>query len=919
MGKTEILKVSLKEYKKAIDEMKASLLGLEKDSEEYNKVIEEITKRQAKLDDVMKAGKKSVDAAEGSYQALCNQMKELKEVWKSTSSEAERNAIGKQIKGINDKLKSMDASIGNYQRNVGDYANAWTTAFNSIGGGTPKAIAGIQGLGGAFKALKVSMGWIGVVIGAVVGVFSALAKGISSSEENTRRFNKILAPFKALMDGVEATLQLVADGFLTLVEWIGEGISKFQEFYDSIPDWVKYIINPVGESAKAIAKLTGIEDSLNEKLKIQNQILEQQNKLTDKKRTTTKENAKLEAEMAEALAIYSDRTKTMEERTKALNIANAARKQIADNNLTVAQEELKLLQLQATNTANDAEMNDKLAEAEAKVTRATAEQSQALRENNDALNQANKERKRLLNERSSQIKDTASLESSLYQTYDPKWFEAKKKELELNHKMDVEKARTEIQDNKLRNDRISALNAKYNQDLLKTEFEYQKARFLRKKELDDEEGKRKQSLYGKQSKQYQKFLEDQAKAEKEFYSNTRNKKFNKKVEAMLGLDVADLEAYYKQLEATRNKHKAELDDVVNYWDGEKSKESNPEKQLEYELAKVVNIRERFKKQVADIPSNITIDEILGFSAFDDNGKFDEIKYENFMYELSSILLPDEDLASLQERVYKYNENVALAQDAIDDFIAAQQALAAQNELMENQNNTGIFGSSVWEEMIFNVEQARIELESIYKKDDETYEEYLNRKLQAEQKYTNAQKTLVKQQIQNIQQVAGATSSVLNSVAGAYQAEIQSEVERGKISEEEGEKQFKRVKAMQYAATWINTLSSVMQIMSDSSIPSYWVKVPLAAAQLAAGVTTCMQINKTKIGSADVNGGNGAGTVGLSNANVTPLLNEAADMASMSSISIDGTNKQSDTRVYILESDIQSSNNRVETRETNTTF
>jgi hypothetical protein len=51
-------------------------------------------------------------------------MSALKQVWKETTDEATRNEIGQQINQINTELKALDASIGNSQRNVGNYKSA---------------------------------------------------------------------------------------------------------------------------------------------------------------------------------------------------------------------------------------------------------------------------------------------------------------------------------------------------------------------------------------------------------------------------------------------------------------------------------------------------------------------------------------------------------------------------------------------------------------------------------------------------------------------------------------------------------------------------------------------------------------------------------------------------------------------------
>ena len=116
---------SLGDAKKYIDTLKASLIDLDEESDEYAERVEEIDKVQDKLNKAMKVTGDRTKDAEGSYNALSKQMSELKKQFKATNDEAERNALAKQITGINDQLKTMDASIGNFQRNVGNYKRYW--------------------------------------------------------------------------------------------------------------------------------------------------------------------------------------------------------------------------------------------------------------------------------------------------------------------------------------------------------------------------------------------------------------------------------------------------------------------------------------------------------------------------------------------------------------------------------------------------------------------------------------------------------------------------------------------------------------------------------------------------------------------------------------------------------------------------
>ena len=147
---------SVRELKNYINILRDSLVGLDKDSDEWKATSIQLADAQAHLADIMNAGKKSADAAEGSYNALAKQMSDLKKVWKATADEAERDAIGKQINSLNDQLKDLDASIGNHQRNVGNYASALDGLFADLGEVTEVAKDATDGFEGLNAILGLS-------------------------------------------------------------------------------------------------------------------------------------------------------------------------------------------------------------------------------------------------------------------------------------------------------------------------------------------------------------------------------------------------------------------------------------------------------------------------------------------------------------------------------------------------------------------------------------------------------------------------------------------------------------------------------------------------------------------------------------------------------------------------------------------
>lgn len=129
---------TVKELKNQITQLRDSLVTLDSTSDEYAAVVQQLTQAQQTLTTVMNAGKSSVTAADGSYNALVQTMKTLQAEWKATADEARRAELGEQIAEINEQLKELDGTIGNSQRKVGSYKDEIIAAFGEIQGGSKK-------------------------------------------------------------------------------------------------------------------------------------------------------------------------------------------------------------------------------------------------------------------------------------------------------------------------------------------------------------------------------------------------------------------------------------------------------------------------------------------------------------------------------------------------------------------------------------------------------------------------------------------------------------------------------------------------------------------------------------------------------------------------------------------------------------
>lgn len=199
---------SLGEYKKHIDKLKASLVDLDNTSEEYKKVCTEIQSAQDKLNQIMVDSKTQANAAEGSYNALAKQMSELKKAWRATADEAEKARLGEKISSINEQLKEQDASIGNFQRNVGNYEAAFTGALGTVSDGLDQIIPGTKRVTEGFTKIKAALNAVktaaasnpltailtvaATILAAIVTNWQKISEWIGISRDNTEKYNREL-------------------------------------------------------------------------------------------------------------------------------------------------------------------------------------------------------------------------------------------------------------------------------------------------------------------------------------------------------------------------------------------------------------------------------------------------------------------------------------------------------------------------------------------------------------------------------------------------------------------------------------------------------------------------------------------------------------------------------------------------------
>lgn len=214
---------NIKEYKQHIDSLKGTLLGLEKGTEQYNAVATELVKEQQKLAEVMDVAKGKGEAVEGSYDNLSKTMSELKKQFKATGDEAERANLALKINDINDQLKEMDASVGVFSRNVGNYSQAYEEAFKTVIG----SLDGVDGL-------------LGEVAGNVNSLFPLIKQTTAAATAGLNGIKKAIAT-----TGIGLLIVAVGElaaHFDDVRRAVGVTDEKFQEFKSTVTGVLKTIV-----------------------------------------------------------------------------------------------------------------------------------------------------------------------------------------------------------------------------------------------------------------------------------------------------------------------------------------------------------------------------------------------------------------------------------------------------------------------------------------------------------------------------------------------------------------------------------------------------------------------------------------------------------------------------------------------------
>lgn len=312
---------------------------------------------------------------EGSLKALRAELSNLTAEYDALSEAERKSASGEELKNkineVTDALKDGEEGTQRYYRNVGTYEEAIKSAVSSnipfigtliqtqdemgsVKAGAVAAGAAVKNFSKTLLALLANP--IVAILTAISVVIMAVAKGIKSSEENTSRWNVVLAPLKMALDAVGKVLQIVASGILSVVEAGGKMMGWITKQLEKLPVLGKYVaeVNKENERYIAMAKEQAAIDRDTRNLQVQ--------------------NAKNALQIATLKAKADDELNvSAKERMEAIREANRLEEEASKKNYELAKRRYELMVQQNAMAENTKETNDAIAQAEVEMYNALTE------------------------------------------------------------------------------------------------------------------------------------------------------------------------------------------------------------------------------------------------------------------------------------------------------------------------------------------------------------------------------------------------------------------------------------------------------------------------------------------------------------------------------------------------------------------
>ncbi len=249
----------LAEIKQRMAELAAEQKTLKKEIEKGNDTTGQMARKFAEnaaevnnlktaekdLTAVIQSSAKTSEKYGDSLNAMSAQLAQMKREYRSLSKEAREGEVGqamlKDIAGLDEKMKEADASMGDFQRNVGNYSSAMKGLDGRV-----VAVAsvfengftnGLRTAGASVKSfsktlLTTPIGWIMTAVQLLIAVFNQLKAAFQRNDESSDSLKEAFSALQPLITGVRKifdalakTIGAVAQGFSKVAKFLAEKLS----------------------------------------------------------------------------------------------------------------------------------------------------------------------------------------------------------------------------------------------------------------------------------------------------------------------------------------------------------------------------------------------------------------------------------------------------------------------------------------------------------------------------------------------------------------------------------------------------------------------------------------------------------------------------------------------------------------------
>ena len=882
---------TVKGLKKEIDSLRDALLNVEKGGDEYKKILEQLINDQKRLADVMSAGKNEVSAATGSYNALKNEMSALKKVWGEVTDEASRDEIGKRIGEINGKLKEFDASIGNYQRNVGNYAEgfknarqelaALKTQMDNMQEGTAEYNAAFQraaeithSLSERQEMLRYSAADLGTQLSNITGIASGLMGGFNALQG-------VLALTGNKSEELQETMMKLQAG-IAIVQGL-QGLEGMTKKAQGLVEGLTNMIFKTNETTTAVAAETTAVGA-----------------------NTTAQEANVVATNAATVATNGFKKALVATGIGAIIVligSLIAHWEDFKDMVGLSNEKLEQFQgiMDKVKTVLGGVANVIMNAFVASVKNAITAISTLGEVTKNVLTFQFGKAAQAAKDGWAKIAENTKKGLSIVQNYQEGAAKTAAKIQEKRTAEAMAKSAEEL------NELIKDNEAKYGSD-----WKYTKDG----KKLYDQYFDTKLKAYKKDSKEYKDLMRQKWAYDREYDEHLKQASKAQSKQAKETTDTSIKEKEREEAEIKKIQKRSELA-LMEAKDAElqtlKDKYDEEFALFEKHQQDTTNLTAEYEKKRKEIE-----DKYQKQKEADDKKKMDDATKDALFYSQKSLNTSnDENKQAVREIELYYSLKEAKSSGSLsfNDLIEETNRIyeANRKHLQEQADE--------YKKLMENKDidpKARADAERDYAN---TMAEIRNLDTQNLIDNTNLQKEYIQQQIEMYSNLANSIADIFGSIADILEDDIKHKVENGEMTQEEGEKQFKAVKAFQIAQATIQTISgAIAAFMSCQSLP--WpanaiVGAVQAAAVTAAGVAQIAKIKSTQLGG----GGSSAGSptaapVQTAPEEYVPQYTQNATGESEITRLADSIHNQ---KVYVVESDITEAQNRSKVRVTESTW